>query len=288
MFRFIKSILRFLVLGLVIFALFLTYAKYVEPNMLLTKDISVNSIRIQEEAEDLIIVAFADTHFGENYTCEDFQKVVNHINELKPDLVFFLGDLIDNFNTCNVDTNELSNQLAAITANVGKFAVFGNHDYGGGSENYYQNIMDAGGFQVLINQYYALDAYGIALIGIDDMLIGYGNSEIASYCRPDYFNLVLCHEPDVIDDILKYNVDLMLSGHTHGRQVNLEIFDDYILPPYGKKYPKGLYSFENERGTQLYVNSGIGTTKLPLRFLSPPEITHVKLQPQSNSNNKEN
>ncbi|MEA4989157.1 MAG: metallophosphoesterase [Anaerovorax sp.] len=278
MFRTIKSILRLFVLCIIIGAMIFTYARYLEPKMLQTKDIMVNSMRIQNQAEDLIVVAFADTHFSEYYTCKDFEKVVKHINQLQPDLVFFLGDLIDNYDTYNVDTKEISEQLSSIQATMGKFAIFGNHDYGGGSEHYYETIMNEGGFQVLINEYYGMDDYGISIIGIDDVLIGYGNSEIASYGRPDYFNLVLCHEPDVIDEILDYNVDLMLSGHTHGRQVDFKIFDDYILPPYGQKYPKGHYTFDNERGTQLYVNSGLGTTQLPLRFLSPPEITHVILQ----------
>ncbi|WP_324824472.1 metallophosphoesterase [Sinanaerobacter sp. ZZT-01] len=282
MFRFIKSILRILVLCIMVSVLVYTYARYLEPKMLQTKDITILSTQVQNQAENLTIVAFADTHFSEYYTCKDFQKVVTQINSLNPDLVFFLGDLIDNYDTYDDDTNEISKQLSSIEAKIGKLAIFGNHDYGGGSENYYETIMNDGGFHVLINEYYGLDDSGIGIIGIDDMLIGYGNSEIASYSRPDYFNLVLCHEPDVIDEILNYNVDLMLSGHTHGRQVDIPLFDSYILPPYGKKYPKGHYTFENERRTQLYVNSGLGTTKLPLRFLSPPEITHLLLQSETN------
>ncbi len=278
MFRFIKTILRLIVLCIVIGALAFTYARYIEPKMLQTKDVEIYSVHVQNQAEDLTIVAFADTHFSEYYTFKDFQKVVDRVNALKPDLVFFLGDLIDNYETYDEDTTKISKQLSAIEAKIGKLAVFGNHDYGGGSENYYETIMQDGGFRVLVNEYFGLDDYGIGIIGIDDMLIGYGDSETASYGRSDYFNLVLCHEPDVIDEILNYNVDLMLSGHTHGRQVNLSFFDSYILPPYGKKYPKGHYTFDNERKTQLYVNSGLGTTKLPLRFLSPPEITNLKLQ----------
>jgi predicted MPP superfamily phosphohydrolase len=81
----------------------------------------------------------------------------------------------------------------------------------------------------------------------------------------------------VIDDVLDYNVDLMISGHTHGRQINVKFFDDYILPPYGKKYISGLYDFDNERGSQLLVNCGIGMTKLPYRFMSPPELTIITL-----------
>ena len=82
----------------------------------------------------------------------------------------------------------------------------------------------------------------------------------------------------MIGEVLDYNVDLMISGHTHGRQINIKFFDEYILPPYGKKYINGLYQLSNDRESQLYVNSGIGMTKLPYRFLSPPELTCITLK----------
>lgn len=279
MFRLLKNILRLVVLLLVVGALLFSYARYIEPKTLHTVDAPIYSSYVSPDAEHLQIVAFADTHFSEYYTCEDFQKVIREVNELNPDIILFLGDLIDNLNEYEGDTGEISDCLAQLNASIGKFAVFGNHDYGGGSERHYEGIMENGGFTVLKNQYFGLDEYGIAIIGIDDVLIGHGSPDIASYARPDYFNVVLCHEPDLADEVQEYNIDLMLAGHTHGRQVDLSIFDDYILPPYGKKYVKGDYSFDNSRSTQLYVTSGLGTTKLPVRFLSPPEITHLLLKP---------
>ena len=70
--------------------------------------------------------------------------------------------------------------------------------------------------------------------------------------------------PDVADQLAPYPSDLVLAGHTHGRQVALKVFDPYILPPYGRNYVKGLYDLPGDRS--LYVTAGLGTTQLPLRF----------------------
>ncbi len=246
--------------------------------MLEVKDVTISSPRVSAGSENLKIAVFGDTHFGDYYTTEDFDKVIKAIKEAEPDMVVFSGDLIDHFDTYAKDVSTISEKLSEIEAPYGKFAIFGNHDYGGGAESEYESIMENGGFSVLKNEYHAVDELEIALIGIDDVLIGYGDPSVASWGRPDYFNIVLVHEPDVVDDVLDYNVDLLIAGHTHGRQINIKYFDQYILPPYGRKYVNGLFRFSNERETQLYVNSGIGMTKLPYRFLSPPELTVITLK----------
>lgn len=281
MFRLFKIISRIILLVLSAGVLIAVYAGYIEPKMLRIENVTIESAHLPEAAEGVKIAVFGDTHFSDYYTAGDFKKVLDELNEMKPDIVVFTGDLIDHYDAYTEDEGEISELLSQIQAPGGKFAVFGNHDYGGGAEYEYQSIMEAGGFTVLKNDYYGINELGIGIIGIDDVIIGYGDPAIASWGRPDYFNLVLAHEPDLVDEVLDYNADLMISGHTHGRQINLKFFDEYILPPYGRKYISGLFGFDNGRNTQLYVNSGIGTTKLPLRFLSPPELTCITLTAQS-------
>lgn len=278
MFKLLKNILRTFLLILIVGLAVICYARYIEPHMLQEKYITIHSDQVSTNAKDLKIAVFGDTHFSDYYTTEEFDKVINGIEKMQPDIVIFSGDLIDHYNTYTDDVSIISEKLSEIQAPYGKFAIFGNHDYGGGAENEYQTIMEAGGFTVLKNEYAGIDELGIGIIGIDDVVIGYGDPNVASWGRSDYFNVVLSHAPDVIDEVQDYNVDLMISGHTHGRQINLKFFDEYILPRYGKKYISGLYQFSNERKSQLYVNSGIGMTKLPFRFLSPPELTCITLE----------
>jgi len=92
------------------------------------------------------------------------------------------------------------------------------------------------------------------------------------------FTILLSHTPDYVKEAQKAGIDLVLSGHTHGGQIRLPI----IGPPIkrialGRKYMQGLHRFGR---TFLYVNRGIGTIHLPLRFLCPPEITLLKISPQ--------
>ena len=279
MFRFFKGIFRLFILIFIIGLMIFCYAKYIEPFNLKVNEIPAESGNVHESADGLKILAFADTHFGDYYTTEDFSQVLEKIEEIEPDMVFFLGDLIDNYSryTKAEDVNEISELLRQIEAPFGKYAVFGNHDYGGGAENTYESIMTAGGFKVLANDYFTVEDLSIRIIGIDDVVIGYGNPETAQKAKEDLYNIVLTHAPDVANEIKGYNVDLILSGHTHGRQINIKYFDDYVLPPYGREYIHGLYELNTERESRLYVNAGIGMTQLPFRFLSPPELTVINL-----------
>lgn len=275
--RFLKRLTLFITLLFVVFGSLYAYARYWEPFHLNIKEVSISSPYVSSEAEGMVILAMADSHLGEYYSLEQFQLVIDEVNRQEPDMVVFAGDLFDHFARYEGDPALVSEALARINAPQGKFAVFGNHDYGGGAEFNYQSIMEAGGFTVLKNQYQELKGKSMSIIGIDDLLIGYGDTRIGSYARPDYFNLFLAHEPDIVSEMMGYNLDLMISGHTHGKQVDLGPLSDNVLPPYGKTYVKGLYEMSNERLTRLYVNAGIGMTILPFRFHSPPELTLITL-----------
>lgn len=278
MFKLINSLFRILFLLIIIASIAIAYARYIEPHMLQTKEITLKYPDAPEQVNDITIALFADTHFGDYYNLDDFSKVQDSLQKMKPDIIVFAGDLIDNYDTYSDNIYILSEKLAEIDAPYGKYAIFGNHDYGGGAENEYMTIMEDGGFTVLKNDCFIIDELEVSIIGIDDVIIGYGDPEITSRCDSDNFNIILSHAPDVIDHVINNDVDLMLSGHTHGRQINIKYFDEYILPSYGRKYVKGLYEFNNIRSTKLYVNSGVGMTKMPFRFLSPPELSYITIK----------
>lgn len=279
MLKFFKTIFELFMLFLIITIIVFGYARYIEPFNLNSIETSLKApnLKLESKEDKLKIAVFSDTHFSKWYTVNDFENVITAINQQSPDLVFFVGDLIDNFNSYNGDIDNITASLLKINAPLGKFAIYGNHDYGGGAEWKYESIMKEGGFEVLAGEYYSFDDLHLAIIGIDDILIGNGSPNIASWGRDDYYNIVLCHEPDIVDEILDYNVNLMVSGHTHGGQINIPGYTAKYLPAYGEKYLKGLFEFENDINTKLYVTSGVGMTKLPFRFLAPPDVTFITL-----------
>lgn len=278
MLKIIKFFFETVLILIVVLALLLVYARYIEPHRLTVTEISIANENLPEGAGDTVIAVFADTHFSDYYTPVNFEKAIAAINAKSPDIILFCGDLIDHYDNYGGSPDAIADALLKLNASIGKFAVYGNHDHGGGAHRAYDSIMENGGFKILSNEYVEFEDIGLILIGLDDFVLGNGNTGvITDAVRPGWFNLVLCHEPDIIDDIPKESVDLMVSGHTHGGQINIPGYKHVYYPPYGRNYDKGRFDFDNASHTVLYVNSGLGSTMLPFRFMAPPEISFFYL-----------
>jgi predicted MPP superfamily phosphohydrolase len=105
------------------------------------------------------------------------------------------------------------------------------------------------------------------------------NEALPRQTAPNEPVILLAHEPDYAPHVVKHGgVDLMLSGHTHGGQIRLPFIGTprSMLAPGGRRFVHGYF---NVGPMQLYVNRGIGTVKIPVRFLCPPELTLFTLQP---------
>ncbi len=142
----------------------------------------------------------------------------------------------------------------------------------------YAKIMKESGFRLLVNENETItlkNGEKINVIGIDDIILSRPDFEAAfKGIETKGYKLFISHAPDVVDRLPGEGVvDLQLSGHSHGGQVRLPIVGAPFTVPYGRKYIKGLYEVSEREGMLLYVNSGIGTSQLPYRFLNPPEIT---------------
>ena len=256
------------------------YARFVEPNLLVVRRLSFQA---QGIAADCRVVFFTDTHFGEDKSVDSAKQLADRINRLEPDLVIFGGDLLDNYarDREQLDLELLRQQLSNIEAPGGKYAVWGNHDWGGGAARIYQECMESFGFRVLKNESLLLEAYQLQLLGYDDYLTGELGGQLPAFAE-GVFPLLVAHEPytaQLLSGIPERA--LMLSGHTHGGQVGIPWIARRILPPGSGGFVRGLYALDDaEHSAQIYVSSGIGTTRLPLRLLSPPEIVCIDLQPE--------
>ena len=142
--------------------------------------------------------------------------------------------------------------------------------------------MEDSGFKILVNDQanVKLDSgKTISILGLDDALLG--NPDVEKTVRnikESNYNLLLLHEPDLSDKFVSYNIDLILAGHSHGGQVKIPFLGEIVTPPLAEKYKDGLYNFNTQRNTQLYVNSGIGNTKMPFRFMNVPEVSIFEIK----------
>ena len=261
------------------------YARYIEPRQVSIVKHSITHPLIPAGFNGTKIVQFSDIHLGHNYELSHLNKNINLINELQPDIVLFTGDLIDN-PLIYPEAEKIIPLLSKITAPLGKFSIYGNHDHGGYGSDQYKMIMVKSGFRVLANDYHtvkSIDNSEISIAGIDDLLLGRPDYEKTLQNNPaTVYTILMIHEPDTAETSAQYNVHLQLSGHSHGGQIQLPFLGPLITPPLATKYYEGFYEIGEEK-LKLYVNRGLGTTRLPFRFLSKPEITEFTLKKDANA-----
>jgi predicted MPP superfamily phosphohydrolase len=273
---------KFLKLSLALGALCLgapLYAGIIEVSWLETTRLTLRSPRLPTSFDGMRIVHISDLHFGHHFDLSQLDVIIGRVEALKPDLLCFTGDLIDD-QLSITEAKSIARRLQQCNPPLGKFAVLGNHDYFGDVALVKQALSD-GGFHVLINQVYPLvkGTDTLYLSGLDDHMEGQPDLEAVLAQLPNdphAFHLLLAHEPDSAATHRTAPIDLQLSGHSHGGQIRLPFLGAPITPPGGRRYPAGLYRL-NERFA-LYTNRGIGTTILPLRFLCRPEITVLELK----------
>ena len=259
------------------------YANRIETHLLEITSQEIQHPLIPKGFDGTRIVQFSDIHLGFQYNLPQFERLVKKINALHPDLIFFTGDLMDTPNKY-LEINKLVPILQLLKAPLGKYCVFGNHDHGGYGSEIYRNIMRTADFTVLLNESKPLkhkDGSRIYLLGIDDAMLGHPSLKNALKNVPqNMFKLLLSHAPDLAEAASQYQIHWQLSGHSHGGQVKIPFVGALITPPFAQTYTEGLYKIAESDANplMLYVNRGIGTTRLPFRFMAKPELTVFTLK----------
>jgi hypothetical protein len=254
------------------------------------------TIKIKGLNRDLVglkIVQISDMHLASFYHNKDqLQKVMNGINQLNPDLLINTGDFIS-FGWREFERDDTI--FSKAKGKYGNFAILGNHDVGtydpffteADRENnisIMNNLIKASGYQVL-NDEYKIVSKGKARIALIGVVTGgrhphmtHGNLEKAiSGLDSVDLKILLSHDPNHWEEEVtgKTDINLTLSGHTHGMQMGI-ITKRFRWSPAKYFYPhwNGLYI----DGSQYqYVNRGLGTLAIPFRIWMPPEITLITL-----------
>jgi len=158
-------------------------------------------------------------------------------------------------------------------------ACLGNHDLWEDAPLIRRELTNVG-ISVLVNAGLSLAGGELWVAGVDDVWSGDPDLDAALNGAPaDATIILLAHEPDYADVVSEHGgVDLQLSGHSHGGQVQLPLIGAPVLPYLGRRYPAGLYHIEE---LTLYTNRGVGTIYPPIRFNCRPEVTLITLTEKS-------
>jgi predicted MPP superfamily phosphohydrolase len=229
------------------------------------------------------IAQISDIHLGQFMTAERISGYVDDVNCLDADMIMITGDITDGLH----HAHETFPALARLSAQMGVFAILGNHDVATGADDVIAALRLHTDFTVLCDDSVSIlgDGAGFDLIGLmdrgRDWARGHPECDVladlwarAEVGRP---KVVLSHRPDLFAHAASLGAALVLSGHTHGGQLSI---------PYGRtrrasiarfmtRYPRGTY---REGESWLHVNLGLGVTGQPVRVATPREITLITLR----------
>ena len=241
-----------------------------EPFVLEVSDVQIKSDKVQREDSPFRIVHITDIHSDGIDRLE--KRLPGEVAALKPDLVVFTGDSANNksglatFRKC----------ITEIAKVAPTYAVYGNHDSRGGR---FWDIYGQTGVHVLngSSETFSIKGTKVWISGVavdNEGALSKALQDVPS----DAFSVFLYHYPAGIDAASLKNIDLFCAGHTHGGQVRLPIYGALVTnSTKGKQYEAGLYEVGR---TRMYISRGIGMIGIPVRFLAPPEVAVINVNPQ--------
>lgn len=272
-----KKVIKYLksIRNVFIFAAICVAYSFAEPYLLETKTTVIHNSDVPQNFTGKKIVFISDIHHDKFFSRERIAEIVKMANDANPDIIILGGDYVSG----NKEYVEpCFEELSKLKAPLGVYGVTGNHD----SDTSYRMVvkyMKAAGITPLENsaKWIEIDGEKIKLGGV---ATSYGEESIATSTingtHPEDFVLLVSHNPDFAEELQTNNIDLMLSGHTHGGQVTLfGLWAPYVPSDYGLKYMKGIVKTPH---TTVFVSNGVGTSFLPMRFFARPQINVIVLE----------
>ncbi|WP_245577156.1 metallophosphoesterase [Maridesulfovibrio zosterae] len=244
---------------------------YINATSPVVKEIDFDLSGGRNATKEYRIVVFSDLHVGKLMTRDRVGAIVNMVNKLHPDMVFMVGDILDDYDAVFTGAAE---ELARIKAPLGKYAVLGNHEYYLGYD-WSKNLLEKQGIRLLADQYSVIDNHFL-LVGRKDvaaLIRSDGRASLQKIIPADNTLpvVLLDHTPRDLDKAEQNGIALQLSGHTHNGQ--LFPFNLIVERLYEKEY--GTYKKGN---TYYYISCGVGFWGPPLRTNSRPEVLLMKIK----------
>jgi len=236
--------------------------------------------KLPREFQGFRIAQLSDIHHSPFLSEAEVSAAVHRANDLHADLIVLTGDYVsysrDYIAGC-------ARALGQLRAPLGVFAVLGNHDHwmdGAGVAA----ALTQQGIRVMNNEnlWVERETSHLCLVGIDDLTVGRDDLPKALMdTEANETRILLSHNPRIIREAARAGIDLVLSGHTHGGQINWRLLvgrEDRKTDRWLRRPSRRLMRGHAQLGTtQLYVNRGLGTVVVPLRYGCPPEITLFEL-----------
>lgn len=260
---------KFIILAILIILL-LAY------NQVQISNFKINKVLIESEKlnSQIRISQITDFHSNKNI---NITKLIKAVKKYDPNIIVLTGDIIDSKTEDLSIAFELIDQIK--TLNKALYFVEGNHEgLNPKRDKFLEGLRDKG-VLVLDNETTMLDIPGeeIRIIGLPFFAERGDFQKALDSASPDIYDILLSHSPNRPIDYLDHTMDLVLSGHTHGGQVRLPLIGGLVAPGQGlfPKYDKGLVQVEN--GPLIYIDSGLGNSLLPIRFLNPVQISEITI-----------
>jgi predicted MPP superfamily phosphohydrolase len=230
-------------------------------------------VKIKKLKQPYKIAQLSDIHIGGLIDKEFISQIVKRVNALNPDVVVITGDLVDT----NIKyAKEALDELKNLQSTYGTYFIVGNHEYFHGVKSIIDYVNSLG-IKTLENEnvYIGPKDKGFNLAGVYDIMGYRANAYMpdlqkALDKKQNSPTVLLAHQPKYIEEIK--DVDLVLSGHTHGGQ----IFPFNFLVKLQQPYIKGLHQHTDD--LQIYVNKGTGFWGPPMRLGASSEITFLTLR----------
>ena len=257
--------------------MFSGYAVFVEPHFITVAEYEIASQNLPDAFDGTRIALITDIHHGCPMSPHLLDQIVSLTSKQSPDLILLGGDYVYGHQTA---LDACFAKMSELEAPLGVYAVLGNHDYWNLPQM--RKAIRNAGIVLLQNDAVWLEKGGerILLAGVKDLW--HDQPSLAGSRRKlaeSRFTVLLSHNPDYYDVMPpddRKQIDLMLSGHTHGGQVT--VFGLYAPQKTAHaKYTTGHVKPDNGR-THIIISNGIGTTGLPIRFCAQPQIVLVTLK----------
>lgn len=259
---------------------------WAQNNVLTITNFKYKSPKISSEFNNFRILQISDLHnksFGKNQS-----RLIKKTGELRPDIIVISGDLIDKRRTKLEDMNVCVSYVKEAVKIAPVYFVPGNHE---GASHLYR-LLKADllkiGVHVLDNKKEKISKgqQMINILGLNDISFFDKNNvepleQSLLHLTKDNdksLNILLSHRPDLLTSYAKSNIDLALTGHTHGGQIVLPFIGGLINVNNSKETEgmmSGVHSMDN---TTMIISRGLGNSLIPLRFLNYPELVLVELK----------